>query len=159
MNFRRRGTVLSVTKATLRTESRNLETSMTAVAILSVGRRCRYGGKVPSSWREVIDFASLAKPTRRSLLEVGAIATVTVFVFAIVRAASARVRARSSAEVVISGSFGVQLISRTAKRYLSVAARVIDSLLYQHEFRSMLVASHLFLLLLLLDLQRSRKFR
>ena len=41
LNFKRSGTVLSVTRATRRTESRRVATSTTAVAMLSDGRRWR----------------------------------------------------------------------------------------------------------------------
>ena len=47
----------------------------------------------------------------------------------IVLAASAKVLALNRAVVVSSGLFGLQLISLTARRYRSVAAKVITSLL------------------------------
>ena len=83
---------------------------------------------MPSSWREVIDFAPFVKPINRSLLEVGAIAKETSLVFVIDLVASASVRALNRAVAVISGLLGRQFISRTANRYLSVAANVIVSL-------------------------------
>ena len=89
---------------------------MTAVAMLSEGSRWRYGGKVPSSWREVIDFCSVVKPINLSFEVLGATAKEMFFVEEIVFAASAKVRARSNAVTVSSGLFGVQLISRTARR-------------------------------------------
>ena len=115
-NLSLNGTVLSVTKATRRTESSSADTSITAVAMLSLGSKWRYGGKVPSNCLEVIDFKSVEKPTNLSFAVTGAIAKEMFLVEAIVFAASAKVRARNNAVVAKSGLFGFQLISLTARR-------------------------------------------
>ena len=127
LNSRRSGTVLSVTSATRLTESKNGATSTTAVVVVSVGSRWRYGGKVPSNMREVIDLPSPAKPAKRSFDVLGAKDRETFFAPTKDLAASARVRARIRAEVAKPGVAGLQKNSRTASRYRSVAAKVIVS--------------------------------
>ena len=89
---------------------------MTAVVTTSCGSKWRYGGNVPSSIRDVIDFPSPAKPARRSLLVAGANESETFLDAVKDLAASAIVRARSSAVVDTPGAVGLQLNSRTAKR-------------------------------------------
>ena len=116
LNSRRSGTVLSVTSATRRTESKNGATSTTAVVVISVGNKWRYGGKVPSSILDVIVFPSPAKPAKRSCDVVGAKESATFFEPASDFAASASVRARMRAVVDTPGVDGFQLNSRTAKR-------------------------------------------
>jgi hypothetical protein len=116
LNSRRSGTVLSVTSATRRTESRNGATSTTAVVTESVGSRWRYGGNVPSNIREVIVLPSPEKPARRSFDVVGANESETFFEPTSDFAASASVRARISADVEKPGVAGFQLNSRTARR-------------------------------------------
>ena len=122
LKAKRSGTVLSATNATLRTESTKGATSTTAVALRSEGSRCRYGGKVPSSILDVITFPSLAKPISRSVAVAAASATLTLFAPAKDFAASFKVRARISADALARGAS--QFNSRTAKRYLSVAAKI-----------------------------------
>ena len=73
---KRSGTVLSVTKATRRTESKNGATSITASAVDSVGSKCLNGGKLPSKVLEVIVFSSDTKPTSFSIDVVGESANV-----------------------------------------------------------------------------------
>ena len=70
---------------------------------------------------------SPANPAKRSLLVLGAKESETSLEPVSDLAASAIVRARSSAVVVVFGAVGAQCISRTARRYRSVAAKVIMS--------------------------------
>ena len=104
---RRSGTVLSVTSATRRTESNSVATSIRAVVVTSCGSRWRYGGNVPSNIRDVIVFPSPAKPAKRSLLVLGAKERETSLEPVSDLAASAMVRARSSAVVEVFGAVGV----------------------------------------------------
>ena len=126
-NSKRSGTVLSVTNATRRTESRKGATSTIAVVVTSCGNKWWYGGNVPSNIREVIDLPSPANPARRSLLVFGAKESETFLEPVKDFAASAMVRPRSRAVVESPGVVGCQVNSRTAKRYLSVAASVTVS--------------------------------
>ena len=77
--------------------------------------------------RDVIVFPSPANPAKRSLLDDGAKEIETVLVPVKDFAASAIVRARSRALVETLGVVGSHWISRTARRYLSVAAKVTVS--------------------------------
>jgi len=113
---KRSGTVLSVTSATRRTESKSVATSISAVVVISCGNRWRYGGKVPSNIRDVIVFPSPAKPAKRSLLVLGAKERETFLEPVSDLAADSIVRARNNAVVVVLGAVGAHWISRTAKR-------------------------------------------
>jgi len=119
------GTVLSVTSATLLTESKNGATSIIASAVDSLGSKCLNGGNDPSKTLEVIVLPSDIKPTNFSLVVVGASAIVTWLVPIKDLAASANVRARSKDVVSMFSSCALQVNSLTASRYLSVAASVI----------------------------------
>ena len=123
------GTVLSVTNATLLTESNSGATSITASAVASLGSRCLNGGNEPSKTLEVLVFPSDTKPTNFSLLFGWANEMLTFEDVASDFAASAIVRARSNAVASTLGSTALQLNSLTASRYLSVAASVIWFLL------------------------------
>ncbi len=79
---------------------------MSAVVVISCGSKWRYGGNVPSNIRDVIVFPSPAKPARRSLLVLGAKERETFFDPVNDFAASAIVRARKSAVVVVFGAVG-----------------------------------------------------
>ena len=95
--------------------------------VTSCGSKWRYGGNVPSNILEVIDLPSPAKPARRSLLVFGAKESETFLEPVNDFAASAIVRPRKSDVVESPGVVGCQVNSRTAKRYLSVAAKVTVS--------------------------------
>ena len=82
---------------------------------------------MPSNIRDVIDLPSPEKPARRSLLVVGAKESETFLDPVKDFAASAIVRPRNNAVVETPGAVGCQVNSRTAKRYLSVAASVTVS--------------------------------
>ena len=73
----RSGTVLSVTNATRRTESKSGATSIIASAVDSLGSKCLNGGKEPSKTLDVIVFPSVIKPTNFSFDVVGESASVT----------------------------------------------------------------------------------
>jgi len=73
----RSGTVLSVTNATLLTESKNGATSIIASAVDSLGSKCLNGGNEPSKTLEVIVFPSDTKPTNFSFVFAGASAMLT----------------------------------------------------------------------------------
>ena len=127
--LRRSGTVLSVTRATRRTESKNGATSITASAVDSLGSKCLNGGKEPSNTLEVIVFPSDIKPTNFSFVFAGANAIVTWDEPIKDFAASANVRARNNEVVSMFASYALHVNSLTARRYRSVAANVIWFLL------------------------------
>ena len=110
------GTVLSVTNATLRTESKKGATSIIASAVDSLGSKCLNGGNEPSKTREVMLFPSDTKPTNFSFLSAGANEIVTWAEPIKDFAASAKVRARSNDVVSIFASLALQVNSLTARR-------------------------------------------
>ena len=114
--LRRSGTVLSVTNATRRTESKSGATSMIASAVDSDGSKCLNGGNEPSNTRDVITLPSVEKPTNFSFDVVGESESVTCAFPIKDLAASASVRARSSEVVSIFASVALHVNSRTARR-------------------------------------------
>src|SRR6056297_2389617 len=116
----RTGVFRSATRATRLTASTSAAVSTTAWVDDSFGNSERYFGNSPSSRREVVRRRSPSKPISRS--PSGASATVTESADPKDFAASANVFAGINNSACAEDDAGVQVNSRTASRYRSVAA-------------------------------------
>ena len=110
------GKVLSVTRATRRTESKSVAISIVASAFDSAGIRCSKEGSFSSRVRDVIVFVLDTKPMSDSLESAGDNASVICEPVESDLAASESVRARTRAEVSNSGLFDFHASVLIARR-------------------------------------------
>ena len=128
--FRRTGVLRSATSDTRFTASASMAVSTRATDAASFGSRVRYFGNSPSRSRVVVRRPLPSNPMRPSPAPGGARAMLMTSADAKAFAASASVRAGMSACALILVDDGFHWKSRTANRYLSVAAstRLVPSI-------------------------------